>query len=258
MKNDEIKYSEILKKAVTEKGLMMRAYSAFHNYSTMNQLMIMVQMSVRGMEIAPVATFKKWQEKNRKVKKGEKALAILCPVTIKKDKEDPESDKFTFFQWRNCLFALHQTEGENYKPEQIEIKEFNKENALKKLGIVEVEFHHLNGNVQGYAKENEIAINPLAEFKIKTMFHEMAHIVLGHTKENPMTDESTTPKNIKEVEAESVALLCLESLGIPGAEFCRGYIQNWLLTDEISDTSAKKIMAAANKILKAGTEEEVN
>ena len=60
------------------------------------------------------------------------------------------------------------------------------------------------------------------------------------------------PRNLKEVEAESVALLCLESLGMHGAEYCRGYIQNWLSGATIPERSAQRIFAAADKILKAG------
>ncbi len=39
-----------------------------------------------------------------------------------------------------------------------------------------------------------------------------------------------------------------------GAEYCRGYIQNWLAGAEIPERSAQRIFAAADKILKAGIE----
>jgi hypothetical protein len=57
-------------------------------------------------------------------------------------------------------------------------------------------------------------------------------------------------RNIREVEAESVALICCEALGLPGAEFSRGYIQHW--GSEIPEKSARRIFTAADKILKAG------
>jgi hypothetical protein len=47
-----------------------------------------------------------------------------------------------------------------------------------------------------------------------------------------------------------VALLCCESLGLPVAEFSRGYIQYWV--GEIPERSAQKIFHAADLILKAG------
>jgi hypothetical protein len=37
-----------------------------------------------------------------------------------------------------------------------------------------------------------------------------------------------------------------------GAEYCRGYIQNWLAGADMPERSAQRIFAAADKILKAG------
>jgi hypothetical protein len=89
----------------------------------------------------------------------------------------------------------------------------------------------------------------------KTTFHELAHIELGHTTE-AIHDSATTPRSLREVEAESVALLCLESLGMNGAEYCRGYIQNWLQGETIPERSAQRIFAAADRILKGGIERQ--
>jgi hypothetical protein len=54
------------------------------------------------------------------------------------------------------------------------------------------------------------------------------------------------------VEAEATAFLCLESLGLEGSEYCRGYIQSWLQGNRIPEKSAQRIITAADKILKAG------
>jgi len=54
------------------------------------------------------------------------------------------------------------------------------------------------------------------------------------------------------VEAESVALICCESLNLPGAADCRGYIQHWIEGGTIPELSAQKIFGAADAILKAG------
>jgi hypothetical protein len=67
-------------------------------------------------------------------------------------------------------------------------------------------------------------------------------------------DNEQTARYIREVEAESVALICCETLGLDGADFCRGYIQHWLKTEkEIPNQNAARIFATANSILKAGT-----
>ena len=66
-------------------------------------------------------------------------------------------------------------------------------------------------------------------------------------------DGEQTPRHLREIEAESVALICCESLGLEGAEYCRGYIQHWLKTErEIPNQNAVRIFAAASAILKAG------
>jgi hypothetical protein len=50
------------------------------------------------------------------------------------------------------------------------------------------------------------------------------------------------------------ALLGCESLGLPGAEFSRADIQNWLDGSVIPEKPAQRIVSTAHKILKAGQE----
>jgi hypothetical protein len=54
------------------------------------------------------------------------------------------------------------------------------------------------------------------------------------------------------VEAEALALLCCESLGLPGADFSRGYIQSWCRRQAIGERSAQRIFRAADQIFRAG------
>jgi antirestriction protein ArdC len=251
---DKIQFSKYLSDIVTKEGVLSACYSTFHNYSILNQLLASSQLQSRGQNIAPIASYKKWQELGRQVKKGSKAIALLMPVVInKKDAQGQKTDdKFQMFITRNNWFSLDDTEGAEFKPE-VKIAAWNKEKALESLNIQETKFESLSGNAQGYAKDREIAINPLAVLPHKTRFHELAHIVLGHTKENAlMSDSEMTPKNIKEVEAESVAYILCELLGLEGVKESRGYIQHWLNSDTIPDKSAQKIFGAADKILKAG------
>ena len=135
-----------------------------------------------------------------------------------------------------------------------EIPTWDKARALRALNITEAEFAHTNGNTQGYAKGREVAISPLAELPHKTLLHELAHVELGHTAEADVSDSEQTPRSLREVEAEAVALVICESLSLPGAEYCRGYIQNWLQGDSIPEKSAQRIFGAADRILRAGRE----
>ena len=97
-----------------------------------------------------------------------------------------------------------------------------------------------------------IAVSPIAENPSRTLFHELGHQLLGHCDESDLTDTEVTPRDIREMEAEAVALLCCESLGLEGAEFSRGYIQSWGQGQTFTERSAQRIFHAADQILKAG------
>ena len=245
-------FAHLLREAVTVPGMISQAYSQFHNYSLGNQLWAWAQCMERKIPLGPIATFKKWQELGRNVKKGQRAIALVMPVTVKQDDAEKEiSRPLTIFVIKNYWFTLDQTDGAEYKHE-VPTPSWNREQALAALNITEAPFDIENGNVQGFARLDSIAINPVAEYPHKTRFHELAHIVLGHTREGTMTDSDATPKNIREVEAESVAYIICSVLDLPGLTESRGYIQLWLNNGEICNKSAQKIFAAANKILEAG------
>jgi hypothetical protein len=79
--------------------------------------------------------------------------------------------------------------------EPVSVPSWSEERALTSLGVRIVPFDHLDGNVQGYAtQQGDIAINPVAALPHKTLFHEVAHALLQHTK------DATIPKALCEVE----------------------------------------------------------
>ena len=264
--NNEIpKWSALLVEAVNKPGLIMEAYSAFHRYSVGNQILALVQCQMRGLQPGPINTFPKWKELGRVVKRGERALTLCMPITRKRrtdealDNEPEQTESYTSFIYKPRWFVLAQTEGEELK--QIAIPDWNAEQALVNLNIERIAFDLTDGNVQGFARGRQLAINPVAQLPHKTLFHEAAHIVLGHTSEGDFADGETTPRTLREVEAEAVALLCCESLGLEGSDFCRGYLQDWLHrgtgfdADAIPEKSVQKIFRAADQIIRAGRSE---
>lgn len=85
------------------------------------------------------------------------------------------------------------------------------------------------------------------------MFHELAHVLLGHTAEVALTDDERTPCSLREVEAEGVALLVCAALELPGIEYSRGYMQAWNASGEtIPERSAARMFKVASQILAAG------
>ena len=261
--NQTADWAALLTAAVDKPGLILEAYSSFHGYSIGNCLLAFLQCRARGISPGPIATYKRWQELGRQVRKGEKALTLCMPVTkkarkakknVRDEEQDPAGDEesvYTFFVYRARWFVLSQTEGDDLEPEPI--PGWEKDDALRQLGIMEELFEAANGNMQGYsAPGRKIAINPVAQLPHKTLFHELAHQVLGHAGDQTLVEGECLPRNLREAEAESVALICCEALGLEGASYCRGYIQTWLAGDEIPDKSTQRIFAAAEKILRAG------
>lgn len=252
-------WGELLRDAVEKPGRMLEAYTAFHNYSFGNALLAFEQCVRRNLQPGPLNTYRGWLERKRQVRKGERGITLCLPMPFKRAAQtDNTQDETTepqtryAFRFRAYWFVLAQTEGEetNVAP----IPGFDMDTALRTLHITRSPFDEINGNIQGFARQREIAVNPLAALPHKTTFHEIAHVVLGHTTSETLVDSEHTTAHLREAEAESVALICCETLGLEGAEFCRGYIQHWLKTEkEIPNHNAARIFAAATSILKAGT-----
>ena len=254
-----VSWAALLNEAVTKPGFIHEAYSRFHNYSLGNQLLALFQCLARGIQPGPLATFPKWKDLGRSVKKGEKALILCMPLACKRSKtvkaadgtEQEEVFAYTHFAYKPHWFVLAQTEGAEYQPAAVPA--WNEETALQVLQIERIEFDLLNGNTQGYAKPGrKIAVSPVAALPHKTLFHELGHVVLGHCDEADFSESNITPRDVREVEAEAVALLCCEALNLPGAEYSRGYIQDWGKGQPITERSAQRIFHAADQIFHAG------
>jgi antirestriction protein ArdC len=248
-------FADLLASAVTEPGIISTAYQQFHTYSLRNQLLVWSQCLDRQIQPGPIATFMGWKDKGRYVKKGEKAITLCMPVTCKRaiEQEDggEDVDVFTRFVYRPHWFVLAQTEGAELAPQTIPTWE--RARALAALDVQEIPFDLCDGNVMGFARARTIAVSPLNPLPYKTTFHELGHVLLGHTSEGDQSDGELTPRSLRECEAEAVALLCCAALGLPGVEFSRGYIQNWWGHDPIPERSAQRVLKVADRILKAGT-----
>jgi hypothetical protein len=252
---ETVNFADLLSKATTEPGIISRAYFAFHGYSLGNRLLAYGQCAAREIPIGPLASFNRWKELGRHVSKGQKAIELCLPVTCKR-KDDATGDDVTYtrFIFRRNWFVLSQTEGAEYQAPSLPA--WDKARALSALDVTEIPFEHADGNCQGFARARSVAVSPIASLPFKTLFHELAHVILGHTAEAEMSDNERTPRNIREVEAEAVAMLCCAALELPGIDEARGYIQHWGASEPIAEASARKILKTADVILRAGSPNE--
>jgi hypothetical protein len=134
------------------------------------------------------------------------------------------------------------------------LPEWDFDTALQQLGIHLVPFTPLSGNLQGYSRNRDIAINPLAVNPAKTRFHEIGHVVLGHTTTVGLA-EYQQHRGIYEFQAEVTAYLTmneLERLDEATATSSRGYIQDWLRHERPPDKAIRQVFTATDKISQAG------
>src|SRR5205085_7029223 len=148
MNSEHTKWTELLNMAVTQPGILMKAYRAFHSYSLGNQVLAMVQCQMRGIEPGPINTYPGWQSLGRQVRKGEKAVTLCMPLVAKKKDDSGEKQAFiTAFVYKPRWFVLTQTDGEPVEMQTT--PEWSKAQALAALNITEAAFTDTNGNVQG-------------------------------------------------------------------------------------------------------------
>src|SRR5215813_11906660 len=91
-RHEEIQFRQLLEEAVTKPGTLMRAYSLFWNYSLGNQILAYIQANRRGITLGPIASYNRWKELGRHVKRGEKAIELCMPVTSKRNVTEQAED----------------------------------------------------------------------------------------------------------------------------------------------------------------------
>ena len=87
-KSNRANWGKLFSDALSCPGKVSEAYSVFHDYSLGNAILAAMQLTVKGLPLSPIASFNKWKQLGRCVKKGEKAIALVMPVTVKTKSND--------------------------------------------------------------------------------------------------------------------------------------------------------------------------
>lgn len=250
------KWADLIMQAVMQPGKLHDCYRYFYEYSIGNQCLAMAQCVDRGIPIGPIATYNAWKERGRVVSKGQKAIVLCRPLIIKGTEDGANGEKaspaYVRFIYRPFWFTMWQTEAnpEYDGPEwmQPEPPNWSRGRMLGALGIEEVRFTEMNGNAQGYSitEKRHLAINPVAAFPHKTTFHEVGHILLGHSHDGEHCEQET--------EAELVAYLLTDTLGLDvgGQESSRAYIQHYLGAFVLTEGMAQRVFRVCNQVLQSG------
>ena len=238
---------EELKKII---NVQLQARNGFYNYTLHNLILADYQLYLRtGEGIEILAPYKVWEEKNRQVKKGEKALRVLAPVFKKeKDKETGEEKEYLAYFMRVPVFDLSQTIGENLETDFTHGNDLNFTlSEITNRGKVKVNFSNKQ-LTRGYTDGKEIWVSrhTSTEHQICTYFHELAHVFL-HFDSN--RNELNRPT--KELEAEAVSYLVSCYLGIHNDE-APAYIRHW--TEQYSEDERTELLKGkGSNVLKTAT-----
>lgn len=177
----------------------------------------MNQLLLRAQGVAePVATYRRWLKLGRQVRKGAKAKAILAPMMVNREVCDDGGNAMfgvdgkplkyqvlVGFRDSRSIFAYSDTDGDELPP--VQLPGWDADTAFAALDVERIKFAMLDGNTQGYSRigARQVAINPTAVHPVKTLFHELGHIVCGHCD----AGREISHCGVDEVEAEAVAYL---------------------------------------------------
>jgi antirestriction protein ArdC len=211
--------------------------AVFHRYSWGNCALIAMQCP----DATQVAGFKAWQQLGRQVRKGEHAIRILAPMSVKeRDETGEETGERRVFFRAVPVFDIAQTDGEPL-PEAPREPITGDSHAryleplkdlARSMGIAVYEYEPTSA-AQGFYDEKGARIVISTELapngKVRTLVHELAHAHGVLYKDYGREDA--------EVIVETAAVIVCGALGLDTSGESIPYIAGW---GEANDLDAIK------------------
>lgn len=231
----------------------------FHKYSIGNAMLIAFQRP----DATLVAGFHSWLKMHRYVKKGEKGIVILAPMVFGQKQElqhadetsDAESEissQATVRFRAVYVFDVSQTDGEPMP----EFATVNGEpngylDGLRALVVsegIEVSYSDELGGADGVSTGGKILLRPglSRSEEFSTLAHELAHEKLHRGQ-----DRAQLSKSVRELEAEAVAFVVSNGIGLDTTSASSDYIQIYNGDKTLLAASLDRIQKAAADILAA-------
>jgi len=241
----------------------LNAMARFHSYSFGNILQIARQRPTATR----VAGIRRWNEMGRFVKKGEKGIQILAPMTgyrrKRKDstaEQEPETKpQPVLIGFRAVyVFDMAQTEGADLPEFEHSITGEVGEHRDLLIDFlaqqnIALEFNEKIAPALGVSYGGKIALLPgqtKAE-EFVSLVHETAHELLHKAERRTMTTQT-----VRETEAEAVAFIVGQAVGLEIGSASSDYIQMYAGNAALLTESLEVVQRTASTILRAIHPEE--
>ncbi|WP_068927442.1 ImmA/IrrE family metallo-endopeptidase [Planobispora rosea] len=240
--------------AMIQAGAWMRRY-------TLANLMMIIRQCPDATDVRPL---REWNKAGRRVRKGEHGIRIWAPRMKRAEEEetsgngensDPAQRMLAGFLLVS-VFDVAQTEGaplaepaDAPRPERL-----TGEAAPGLWEALAVQVRALGfavergdcglamGRTEFAARTVRVRPDVDPAQAVKTLAHELAHILCDH-------ENRDVPRELMEVEAESVACVVAAACGMSTLAYSVPYVAGWAGDLETVKDSAKRVLAVANRIL---------
>lgn len=221
----------------------LKAVSRFHQYSPRNTALIFFQ----NPSATYVVGYDTWKKFDRYVRRGETGISIFAPAKVTEKIEKPvlyddgkpvtnqngkpKTEEILKAKIRFhpvAVFDVSQTDGKPLPALCDELQsavcDFQKIfTAVQTVCPYKIVFETMPGDEKGYCShtEKKIALKPgMSDAQIvKTLLHEYAHAILHNGAKKS--------REQKEIEAESVAFIVSDFLGVDTSGYSFDYVSVW-------------------------------
>jgi hypothetical protein len=237
---------------------MLAVAARFHRYSASNVMLILAQRPTASR----VAGYKRWQSFGRQVRKGERGIAILAPCVYRRrplDEDEALAKPALAKVLRGFrvayVFDVEQTEGdplpELLRPELLDGEAIEglwdglaARVAAEDFVLQRGECGGANGRTDFQARTVRVRDDVAPAQATKTLAHELGHVLM-HTPAMAMSN-----RDLVEVEAESVAYVVCQAVGLDSTDYSLPYVAHWSNgSPPLVRTTAERVVATAREVL---------